>query len=60
MYLQEASVVCPYCGAGFEITVDTSQGDSDFVEDCTVCCRPINFRVQCEPGEVVSIESERG
>ncbi len=40
--------------------VDTSQGDYLTVEDCTVCCRPIQFTFGCEPGEVVEVRSEPG
>ena len=50
--LDEVSVECPYCGARFETLVDCSAGDQAYVEDCQVCCAPINFRVrvnaQCE------------
>lgn len=40
--------------------VDTSQGDYLTVEDCTVCCRPIQFTFGCEPGDVVEVRSEPG
>ena len=53
-------VQCPWCGEVFLITIDTSQGDHVAVEDCTVCCRPIEFSVSCEPGEVDTVEVGRG
>ncbi len=34
---------CPYCGEPFEIALDTSAGDQDYIEDCQVCCRPISI-----------------
>ena len=40
--------------------VDTSQGDHGTVEDCTVCCRPIQFTFGCEPGDVVEVRTEPG
>ena len=42
-----ASVVnCPYCGESVEITLDPgSGGQQDYVEDCSVCCRPWNVSV---------------
>lgn len=52
------SIACPYCGAGFEIVIDTSAGDHFLVTDCEVCCRPFNLRVQCEPGEILSLSVE--
>ena len=37
-------VSCPYCGEAFETRVDTSAGDCAYVEDCQVCCQPIEMR----------------
>ncbi|NUO73589.1 MAG: CPXCG motif-containing cysteine-rich protein [Frateuria sp.] len=39
------SVQCPYCGEPIELLLDASAGDQSYVEDCPVCCRPINVRV---------------
>ncbi|MBS7458414.1 CPXCG motif-containing cysteine-rich protein [Coralloluteibacterium stylophorae] len=36
---------CPYCGERFETLVDASAGDADYVEDCPVCCRPIEMHL---------------
>lgn len=36
-------VNCPYCLASFTMFVDMTQGDSSFIEDCQVCCQPIQF-----------------
>ena len=53
----EAQVSCPYCGEDFPVMIDTSQGSHTTVEDCSVCCRPIRLRTQCEPGEVFEVEA---
>ncbi len=37
---------CPYCGASLEITVDVSAGRQDYIEDCQVCCRPMQLRIR--------------
>ncbi len=34
-------VSCPYCGEPLNLTMDTSAGEQAYVEDCAVCCRPI-------------------
>ena len=36
-------VECPYCGEHFETSVDTSAGSARYVEDCQICCQPIDF-----------------
>lgn len=32
---------CPYCGELIEIVIDTSVEHQEYIEDCSVCCRPI-------------------
>ncbi|EAT11110.1 CPXCG motif-containing cysteine-rich protein [Bermanella marisrubri] len=39
--LDGQSIQCPYCGEIIEILLDPSQGDQQYIEDCQVCCRPI-------------------
>lgn len=41
--LIEMNVDCPYCGEQFVTLVDTSGGASEYIEDCVVCCQPIEF-----------------
>ncbi|WP_048306339.1 CPXCG motif-containing cysteine-rich protein [Halomonas sp. PR-M31] len=36
---------CPYCGTGFELLVDSSQGSHTTWEDCPRCCAPIQIDV---------------
>ncbi|MCX7086935.1 MAG: CPXCG motif-containing cysteine-rich protein [Methylococcales bacterium] len=54
--LQMESMQCPYCGEQIDVTVDCSVDDQEYIEDCSVCCRPILFSVQAIDGEVISIE----
>lgn len=49
--LQSHAVTCPYCGEPLELLVDTSAGEQAYVEDCAVCCRPIECRLHAEGGE---------
>jgi len=37
------AVQCPYCGESFETAVDLSAGSFSYVEDCQVCCQPIEL-----------------
>lgn len=37
---------CPYCGELIEVLIDCSVENQSYIEDCQVCCRPINFEVQ--------------
>lgn len=44
--LQWRTVQCPYCGEPFDTAVDLSCGSTSYIEDCQVCCRPIEFRLE--------------
>jgi hypothetical protein len=53
----EAVVIhCPYCGESFETTVDLSAGSQQYVEDCAICCRPIEIALRVgEDGELIEV-----
>ncbi|MBB3225994.1 putative Zn finger protein [Luteibacter sp. Sphag1AF] len=53
--LDFVDIHCPYCGESIEIAVDTSAGGQSYVEDCQVCCRPMNVRVTVDEEEGVSV-----
>ncbi|PHN19037.1 CPXCG motif-containing cysteine-rich protein [Pseudomonas sp. ICMP 460] len=42
---------CPYFGEPAEAVLDLSGGDQSYIEDCPVCCRPINFTLQTDGQE---------
>ncbi len=39
---------CPYCGETIEVVVDLSVPEQNYIEDCFVCCRPIDFVVNVD------------
>ncbi len=57
--LVETEIACPHCGESFPLLVDTTQGEQTLVEDCSVCCRPINLTIVCEPGEVIDVREQQ-
>jgi hypothetical protein len=53
-------VECPYCGESFETPVDTSSGSARYVEDCQICCQPIEFNLEVDhAGELQSLSTLR-
>ena len=49
----ETRVQCPYCWERFILLIDGSVESQEYVEDCEVCCRPIDFSVEVnESGNV--------
>lgn len=57
--LQETAAHCPYCGEPITLLVDGSVDEQRYVEDCEVCCRPMEVFVRIDPGGEVSIRIER-
>jgi hypothetical protein len=43
-----AEARCPYCGEPIEMAVDLSAGSQQYVEDCAVCCRPIEVTLRVD------------
>jgi hypothetical protein len=39
---------CPYCGESIEVVIDCSVEQQSYIEDCSVCCRPINFDISID------------
>lgn len=51
--LEEAIIQCPYCGESIDVLIDCSVEDQQYIEDCKVCCQPINFIVSVdETGDI--------
>jgi uncharacterized protein YbaR (Trm112 family) len=49
---------CPYCWEEISMVLDTSMGSSQtYVEDCEVCCHPIELRYTIEDGVVSRFEA---
>ena len=49
---------CPHCWEEVSILVDVSVSSQSYIEDCEVCCNPIQFYVSVEEGEVSSFQAD--
>jgi len=53
-------VTCPYCWELYETQVDLTGGSSTYVEDCQVCCQPIELSlVVSDSGALVALLPNR-
>ena len=53
-----ATVYCPYCGEGVEVSVDPAGGGvQEYVEDCSVCCQPWSVRVDVDRDGVPTVSA---
>lgn len=49
MILQEfVECFCPYCGEPIQLLIDASIPAQDYIEDCQVCCQPIQISTQID------------
>ena len=54
--LIERTVQCPYCGEAIDVLIDDSIPEQSYIEDCQVCCRPINFDVRVDYEGAVELQ----
>ena len=47
----EFDTIRPYNDSEVPAVLDLSGGDQSYIEDCPVCCRPINFTLQTDGHE---------
>jgi len=58
MYTESQQIYCPYCGESIEVLIDTSVQAQQYIEDCSVCCRPIELHVVVD-GDIATVTPKR-
>ena len=54
--IELVTITCPYCGESYATQVDLSTGSQRYIEDCAVCCKPIEIALRVsEEGELLEI-----
>jgi len=48
---------CPYCWEEISMILDPSVPSQTYVEDCEVCCNPIEVHTEFEEGELTAFEA---
>lgn len=57
---QFAEVGCPYCAEDLLLRLDLSAGSQSYVEDCQVCCQPIQITMQvADDGTLAGVGAAR-
>ncbi|MGB2635293.1 MAG: CPXCG motif-containing cysteine-rich protein [Candidatus Acidiferrum sp.] len=54
----EHSFNCPYCGEEISMVLDLSVRRQTYVEDCEVCCRPIEISYSVEDDELSGFDAK--
>jgi len=48
---------CPYCWQTISIVLDVSVPEQTYVEDCEVCCQPIEISYTAEEEKIVDFDA---
>ncbi|HER40014.1 MAG TPA: CPXCG motif-containing cysteine-rich protein [Salinimicrobium catena] len=48
---------CPYCWEEISVLLDPSVPRQRYIEDCEVCCNPIEISARFEDGELTSFSA---
>lgn len=57
--LIERRINCPYCAESMEIVLDLSAGSQSYIEDCQVCCQPMQISFDTDDNELKGLQVDR-
>ena len=49
---------CPYCWEEISMILDSSVRQQTYIEDCEVCCNPIEVTATFETQELIAFDSQ--
>ncbi len=58
MLLTEQTLACPCCGESISLVLDLSIPEQSYVEDCSVCCRPMLLAYSSRAGKLLEFEAQ--
>ena len=62
LFQESVETYCPSCGESIQLLVDCSIPEQEYIEDCQICCRPIQISALVDsqgiPAITVQNESE--
>ncbi len=56
LFTNLAQTHCPYCGVPITLIIDPIKVHQSYIEDCEVCCRPME--VTTEDGQLIDVKRE--
>lgn len=49
---------CPYCWETISMLLDTSISKTNYIEDCEICCQPIEINIEFTESELISFNAQ--
>lgn len=56
--MEEYFFQCPYCWEEISMLLDYSLKHQNYIEDCEVCCNPIQLTISLENNEIISFKAQ--
>ena len=56
--MEEHFFQCPYCWQTISMVIDTSISNQKYIEDCEVCCNPIEITIKLEGSSLVEFNAK--
>lgn len=50
--------ICPNCLQNISVLVDPSVSDQHYIEDCEVCCRPLQLDIVLKSAEIIRFDAQ--
>lgn len=48
---------CPHCFQEISMLIDLSASEQSYIEDCEVCCNPLQINLEIKEGKVAYFEA---
>ena len=55
-WVQGHDATCPHCWETINLTLDLSVPEQSYVEDCPVCCKPMQVSYSAVDGELADLQ----
>jgi transcription elongation factor Elf1 len=52
----ERNISCPFCGEAGSVLLDLSAGGQSYIEDCQVCCRPMQISFDVAGADLTNLQ----
>lgn len=56
--MEEHFFQCPYCWESISMLIDVSQRQQNYIEDCEICCNPIQLTISTQNNEIIGFDAE--
>ena len=57
--LESHYIQCPYCWEQVELSIENAIEEQQYIEDCQVCCNPIDIIVKIAPDGSAQVEAKQ-